>query len=133
MKIKTNISAYARDEHGTWDVCGGGLEWGMTLEQNMHQEMLEEFNITTKSPLHFLRLKEAFRTDESGDKTHWLSIGYLVILSEEEVSAVRINEPDKFDELGWFNLDNLPTPLHSLITPELITLIKNTYAKVTAK
>jgi DNA helicase-2/ATP-dependent DNA helicase PcrA len=96
-------------------------------------KMLEKFNITTKSPLHFLRLKEAFKTDESGDKTHWLSIGYLVILSEEEVSAMRINEPDKFDELGWFNLDNLPTPLHSLITPELITLIKNTYAKVTAK
>ncbi len=125
-------SLNARDEHGTWDVCGGGLEWGLTLEENMRQEMLEEFNITTSSPLHYLRLKEAFRTDHMGHKTHWLSIGYIVILSNDEVVQVKINEPDKFDEMGWFSLDNLPSPLHSLITPELIAMIKDTYHKVTA-
>lgn len=124
-------SQNARDEHGTWDVCGGGLEWGLTLEENMRQEMLEEFNIITNSPLHYVRLKEAFRTDQKGHKTHWLSIGYIVILSNDEVAQIKINEPDKFDEMGWFSLDELPTPLHSLITPELVDLLKVTYQKVT--
>ncbi len=123
-------STGARDEHGAWDVCGGGLEWGLTLEENMRQEMLEEFNIVTDAPLHFLRLKEAFRTDQEGDKTHWLSISYLVVLSNEEAARVRINEPDKFDEMGWFDLDNLPSPLHSLITPEVITLLQEKLTEI---
>ncbi len=125
-------STGARDEHGAWDVCGGGLEVGLTLEENMRQEMLEEFNITTDAPLHFLRFKEAFRTDQDGDKTHWLSIGYVVVLSDQEIAYIRINEPDKFDEIGWFDLDNLPSPLHSLITPEFITLISQKYTEISA-
>ena len=125
-------STGARDEHGAWDVCGGGLEWGLTLEENMRQEMLEEFNITTTSPLHFLRLKEAFRTDHEGTKTHWLSIAYVVRLTDEEAVRVRINEPDKFDELGWFDLHNLPSPLHSLITPEVVELLQQKYSEITS-
>jgi 8-oxo-dGTP diphosphatase len=26
---------------------------------------------------------------------------------------IKIGEPHKIDELGWFTSDNLPTPLHS--------------------
>ena len=28
-------------------------------------------------------------------------------------------EPEKHDELDWFRIDNLPTPLHSQIPSEL--------------
>ena len=32
---------------------------------------------------------------------------------------VRIGEPEKMDELGWFTLDALPEPLHSQFLPQL--------------
>ena len=32
---------------------------------------------------------------------------------------VKIGEPDKFDDIGWFEIDNLPDKLHSQIRAHL--------------
>lgn len=117
-------SKNARDEHGRWDVCGGGLKWGETIENNAIREMEEEFGVETKQPLHSVGVRQAFRTDQFGDKTHWICVDHLVILTDEEAERVEIKEVDIFDDSGWFDLDNLPSPLHSAIDDKFIANLK---------
>lgn len=45
-----------------------------------------------------------------GKGTHWIAFPFFVKINPEEV---KIGEPEYMDELGWFRLDNLPTPLHT--------------------
>ncbi len=124
-------SINTRDEHGTWDVCGGGLKWGVVVQDNMRREMAEEFAVESAETLHFLGFREAFRTDHNSDKTHWVCLDHIIILTDAEAEKVCINEPENFDKSGWFDLNNLPSPLHSVITPELIGKLKQKLAELT--
>lgn len=102
-------SQRARDEQGRWDIGGGGLKWGVTAIDNVKREIEEEYSATPLS-IEFLGYRDVFRTLNDGTPTHWVGLDYLVRLDRE---AVKINEPDMFDDSGWFSLDNLPSPLHS--------------------
>jgi 8-oxo-dGTP diphosphatase len=123
-------SENCRDEHNTWDICGGGLKAGNTIEQNLKAEMQEELDIESGQPLYNVGIHEAFRTDQHGDKTHWLSLDHIIILTDEDAKQVKINEPENFTDIGWFDIDNLPTPLHSQLTPERVGSFKLKQAKV---
>ena len=111
----TQRSENTRDEHGRWDVCGGGLKWGETIENNSRREMNEEFAVESESDLIPVGYRQAFRTDQNGDKTHWICMDSVIILNEKEAKLVKINEPNNFDDSGWFDLDDLPSPMHSVI------------------
>ncbi len=100
-------SKNCRDEHGTWDLGGGGLDFGDTIEGTMLKELKEEYCV---EPLEysFLGYLDLFR-ELDGVKTHWLSMDFLV---KVDPAKVQNGEPHKFDEIGWFRLDALPSPLH---------------------
>ncbi len=117
-------SKNARDEHGRWDVCGGGLKWGQKIEDNARREMEEEFGVETKEPLYPIGVREAFRTDQFGDKTHWVCHDHIVVLPDNETAKVCIKEKEMFDDSGWFSLDSLPSPLHSVINDEFIDRLR---------
>ncbi|SRR6266550_372919 len=104
-------SKKARDEPGTWENGAGGLKWGFTLEDNVRREVQEEYNAVPKA-IDFLGHREVFRHMLHGQPTHWLSMDFLVLVDRDQV---KINEPEMFDDSGWFTLDNLPSPLHSQI------------------
>lgn len=100
-------STGARDEHGTWDPGSGKLEFGSTIEDNILREVKEEYGcdgiIQKLLPaLNLLR-------EMDGHLSHWLVVAAFVLVNPDEV---RLTEPDKFSEMGWFTLDELPTPLH---------------------
>ncbi|HUC87352.1 MAG TPA: NUDIX domain-containing protein [Candidatus Saccharimonadales bacterium] len=121
----------ARDEHDRWENGGGGLKWGSTVEANIRREIKEEYNATALK-LEFLGYRDVFRTLEDGTPTHWVGLDYAVLVDPSEI---KINEPDMFDDSGWFRLDNLPTPLHSQFEPavkkyypRLSQILKNRYA-----
>lgn len=97
-----------RDEHGCWDPGGGRVQFGETTLETLQREVLEEYN----SPVlesEFLGYRDVHRIQE-GTPTHWLSLDFRVKVDR---SQARNNEPHKLDDLQWFALDNLPTPMHS--------------------
>src|SRR4051812_3436688 len=97
-----------RDEHDRWDTGSGKLEFNLSLEQNALQEVLEEYGckgeIEGQIPPH-----DIFR-EQQGVQTHWLAVPFFVKVDPKEV---KIGEPHKMAEIGWFTLDNLPAPLHT--------------------
>jgi len=101
-------SANARDEQGRWDIGGGGMEFGETIEATLRKEIKEEYNADVLS-FEFLGFRDVHRVHDE-KPTHWIALDYKVLINPE---GVKINEPDKFDDLNWFTLDSLPNPVHS--------------------
>jgi 8-oxo-dGTP diphosphatase len=101
-------SKNCRDEQGNWDPGSGQLEFGYTPEENVLREVAEEYGckgkIQERLPPHSI-----FR-ELNGKKTHWLAIPFFIKVNPADV---KINEPQKNDEIGWFYLDKLPKPLHT--------------------
>lgn len=103
-----------RDEHGRWDCGGGGLKFNEKLLDAVTREIGEEFGTQPKQ-IEFLGYDEVFREHE-GKPTHWVAFRYRVLLDRDTVVN---NEPEKHEQLEWYRLDNLPSPLHSEIPKEL--------------
>jgi len=103
-------SKNCRDEHGTWDIGGGGLEFGDTVEDTLKKELKEEYCADVLG-CEFLGYRDVHREHE-GQKTHWIALDFKVLVDREKVKN---GEPHKFDEIGWFRTDRLPAPLHSQV------------------
>jgi len=108
-----------RDEHGTWDQGGGGLEFNDTVENTLKREIGEEY-CTDVISYDFLGYRDVHR-EHNGVKTHWIALDFKVLIDGEKVKN---GEPEKFDEIGWFKLSNLPQPLHSQ-NPKFLDLYKD--------
>ena len=101
-------SKKCRDEHGAWDAGGGRLGFGQTPEESVLREVSEEYGckgiIQESLPLY------SIVREWDGKKTHWIAIPFFIKVNPDEV---KINDPDKMDELSWFTLNQLPDPLHT--------------------
>jgi len=111
--VMSRRSQNARDEQGTWEIGGGGLKWGNTAEATARREVEEEYGATILG-LEFLGYRDIFRKLADGTPTHWVGIDFAILVDRK---TVKINEPDMIDDLGWFTLELLPTPLHSQQKP----------------
>lgn len=98
----------ARDEQGRWDICGGAIEFGDTIEETIIKELQEEL-LVAPLDMEFLGVSDVHRK-QNGVNTHWIAITYSV---KVDPKLVKIGEPHKISEIGWFGLDDLPSPLHS--------------------
>ncbi len=97
-----------RDEHGTWDPGGGGMEFGDTVENTLRKEIAEEY-CTDVLEYEFLGYRDVHR-EHDNKKTHWIALDFKVLIDRNKVKN---GEPHKLEEVEWFTLDSLPTPLHS--------------------
>ena len=98
----------ARDERGRWDVCGGAIEFSEQVMDAVHREVKEEL-CTEPLEVEFVTAYDAHREHE-GKATHWVQLVHAVKVNPE---TVKIGEPHKIAELGWFSAQDLPVPLHS--------------------
>jgi len=99
-------SAGARDEPGTWDTGAGALEFGETFEAAVTREVFEEYAVSP-AEITLLGVRNVVRTSPL---SHWVAVVFAVLV---DPAAVKIGEPEKFDELAWFRRPALPSPLHS--------------------
>jgi 8-oxo-dGTP diphosphatase len=98
----------ARDEHGNWDIGAGGVELGDSVEDTLRKEIQEEYGADILQ-FSFLGYRDVQRK-HNGQPTHWITLDFKVLVNP---SQVKNGEPHKFDEMGWFTLDALPSPVHS--------------------
>lgn len=108
-------SKKARDEQGVWDPGGGSLEFGEQPEECVLREIKEEYGCDG-TILHKLPAFSLLR-NHNEKMSHWLVIPFVVQVVPEEVKN---NNPEKIDEIAWFQDDNLPTPLHPAFSKEVV-------------
>jgi ADP-ribose pyrophosphatase YjhB (NUDIX family) len=107
-------SQNCRDEQGRWDVGGGSMEFGETFEEAVRREVKEEL-CADALEIKFLKAYNALRSN-GGTPTHWIALTHAVRV---DPAIVRIGEPERIDEIGWFKPDQLPDPLHSMMQQTL--------------
>lgn len=98
----------ATNERGTWEFPGGKVDFGETLQATLIREFMEEYGMTI-TIIELLSVDDHILENEG---QHWVSPTYIA----QSIGAdPQILEPDKCSAIGWFDMDDLPTPL-SLIT-----------------
>ncbi len=100
----------ARDERGRWEMGGGGVEFGHTIEETLRKEIKEEYCADVLE-YEFLGYQDVHREHE-GKPTHWITLNFKVRV---DPAQVKNGEPHICDELRWVSTDALPEPLHSQV------------------
>lgn len=96
-------SMNARTEPGTYSRPGGEVEFGETIAHAAERETWEETGVVVKV-LEISDIPEVISKER-----HWLAFG----CKAQYISGVPINrEPKKHDEVGWYPLSNLPSPIN---------------------
>ena len=116
--VMAKRNSNTRDEHGRWDIGGGGLEFGETIDQTIRKEIQEEY-CTNVFNYEFLGYRDVHRVHD-GKPTHWIALDFKVRIDREKV---QIGEPHKFDEIRWFTLNKIPKNVHSQF-PKFLELYK---------
>lgn len=107
-----------RDERGVWDIGGGGIEPHDTVVDTLKKEIAEEY-CTDVLEYEFLGYRDVHRDhqgENNNEKTHWIALDFKVLINRAKASN---GEPRKFEEIGWFKLDEKPGPNHSQL-PEFL-------------
>lgn len=89
---------------GTWSVPGGHLEYGESFEECAAREVMEETGVKIKNIGIYVTVNNIFR-DEN---THSITV---FMLSDWDSGEPKVTEPDKFIDIGWYDLKKLPEPL----------------------
>lgn len=100
-------SENSRDEAGKWDPGGGKVEYGENIEDALRREVREEYRAKILD-YKYLGYRDVHR-NEGGLETHWLAHDFKVLIGRDVTNG----EPHKHDRIDWFELSNLPSPLHS--------------------
>lgn len=118
----TKRSKNTTNEHGTWEIPGGKVHFGETLQDAAKREAQEEYGIDVEIVEQFPAQNHLIPKEHQ----HWVPSCFLCrIIGNIKPS---IMEPDKCDEIGWFSFDSLPSPL-SIITSIDIEYYKKVYSK----
>ncbi|PIR87827.1 MAG: RNA pyrophosphohydrolase [Candidatus Harrisonbacteria bacterium CG10_big_fil_rev_8_21_14_0_10_45_28] len=106
--VMAKRSQNARDEHGRWDIGGGGIEHGESVTETLKKEIMEEYCADILNQ-EFLGYRDVHRI-HNGEITHWIALDFKILV---DPNKVKIGEPHKFDDIGWFSLEDYPENCHS--------------------
>lgn len=102
-------SKNATNERGCWEIPGGKVGFGETLEDAIKREIKEEYGVE----IELIKQFPAANHFIPSEKQHWVPTSFLAKIKKGQ--EPKILEPDKCDGIGWFPLNKLPKPL-SIIT-----------------
>ncbi len=98
-------SKQCRDEHGMWDIGGGGIEFGDEIEDTLKKEIQEEY-CTPVLNFEFLGSRNVIDREYKGKQSHWITFDFKVLVERKKV---KIGEPHKFEEIKWFKMETVPS------------------------
>ena len=108
----------AKNERGTWEIPGGSVEFGETLEDALKREIKEEYGIDI-SVIELLDVCSHIIPDEH---QHWVSPTYICKITR---GKPKIIEPKKCDAIGWFTQKEIvKLPLSIITKYDLVQLAK---------
>ncbi|MEK9143881.1 MAG: NUDIX domain-containing protein [Patescibacteria group bacterium] len=108
----------AKNERGAWEIPGGSVEFGETLEDAIIREIKEEHKIDIKV-IELLDVCSHIIPDEH---QHWVSPTYMCKITRGEPTIV---EPEKCDAIGWFTREEaVKLPLSIVTKYDLAQLAK---------
>lgn len=102
--LLTKRSKKTRNEKSKWEAPGGQVKFGETREQAVKREMKEELGIE----IEIVRVLHTADEILKNDKQHWIPTTFIVKIKK---GHPKILEPEKCDQIGWFSLDSLPSPI----------------------
>ena len=88
---------------GEWDVPGGHVEYGETMEETARKEVFEETSLRIDK-FTLISVCDEMRYIATDGK-HYVNIGFS---AEYNGGEIRIMEPNKCSEWQWFSLKQLP-------------------------
>jgi len=89
---------------GQWGLIGGTQTKGEKMEQTLQRELFEEIGVITD--IDNIRWNNFFQCIAT-EKVHFDHHGFVVDFDKCKGEIVN-KEPDKCDELRWFNIKHLP-------------------------
>ena len=104
----------AKNERHTWEFPGGGVHFGEHLRDAIRREFMEEYGMQIDVG-ELLAVDDHILPDEG---QHWVSPSYL---ARHIGGEAQILEPEKCSAIGWFRLDNLPSPLSAITQMNVAT------------
>lgn len=114
----TKRSQQCKNERGSWEIPGGSVEFGETLEDAVKREVKEEYGVE----VDIIKQWPAVNHLIPNESQHWVPTLFTVRIKPGQVP--RIMEPTKCDAIGWFSINNLPSPLSIVSKIDLDRYIK---------
>lgn len=112
-------SQNATNERGSWEIPGGKVNFGETLENAAIREAKEEYDIDIEITKQFPAQNHIILNEHQ----HWVPTSFLCKILGNK--PPKIMEPDKCDEIGWFDFNNLPEPLSIITKMDISEFQKN--------
>ncbi len=89
-----------KEESGIWELPGGGLDWGMTPQEDLPREIAEEMGLTvTKMADH----PSYFITDQTINRGVW----FVNVVYEAEVAHLDFTPSEECVDIVFINQSNL--------------------------
>jgi mutator protein MutT len=107
----------ARNESGKWEFPGGGVEFGETLEHALAREVMEEYGFA----IEVQKLLDVVNHIIPAEKQHWVSPTFIC---RHKNGTARIMEPTKCEEIGWFELDQIPEDLLTIASKKSLESLR---------
>ncbi|KQS79138.1 DNA mismatch repair protein MutT [Rhizobium sp. Leaf384] len=92
-------------ERGHWTITGGKVDLMEDSRTAARREGVEESGLIIGPAIDFLCVSEQVLEQ---DRQHWIS---LIYVTHDTTGDPQETEPGKLADIGWFDLDALPTPL----------------------
>lgn len=113
----------SKNEVGVWQKPGGAIDYGEKVIDAMKREIKEETDLDIEIWGYLPHTDHIIKRDAQ----HWVAFNYL---GRVVSGKVKIMEPEKCEEFGWFKLDQLPHNLAQTTKEAVENFLEERYIKL---
>lgn len=106
----------AKNERGTWEIPGGAVEFGETLQQALTREIREELGIE----INIIKMLHVCDHILPKEHQHWISPTFICQIVK---GTPQNKEPGKCEKIEWFSIEEAKKLPLSTITQDDIKVL----------